>query len=128
MCVRKYTTFFVHEDNNPLHEVPLQLTARGCSQFEFDQQLCEFKTAMTKAYNEKVTFMKNSWYCMCVFVPSFISMMRGEGNKQNKACITIGYEKPTKENWLSLCVGRRNEPASKFWFVDDEDLTYTQYV
>ena len=68
MCVRKYMIFFVDEDNNPLHEVPLHLTARGCFQFEFDKQLCDFKTAMTKAYNEKVTFMKNSWHSMCVFV------------------------------------------------------------
>ena len=30
---------FVDQDNNPLHEVPLQLTAKGCFQFEFDQLL-----------------------------------------------------------------------------------------
>jgi len=75
--------------------------------------------------------MKNSLYSMCVFFPTFVSIIRGEGNKQKKACITTEYEMPTKENWLSLCVGRRNEPANKFWAVDndyDEDLTYTQYV
>jgi hypothetical protein len=131
MCVRKYMILFVDEDNNPLHEDPLQLTARGCFQFEFDKQLCEFKTEMTKAYNEKAIFMKNSWYSMCVFVPTFKSMMRGEGNKQKKACITTGHEIRTKENWLSLCVGRRNDPANKFWTVDDyydEGHTYAQYV
>ena len=127
LCVRKYMILFVDEDNKPLHQVPLHLTTKGCFQFEFDQQLCEFKTAMTKAYNEKNTFMKDSWYSMCVFFPTFVSMMRGEGNKQKKACITSGYEKPTKENWLSLCVGRRNDPANEFW-SGDEDLTYTQYV
>ena len=72
--------------------------------------------------------MKNSWYSMCVFVPTFKSMMREEGNKQNKACITTGYEKPTKENWLSFCVRRRAEPTNKFWSNMDDDLTYTQYV
>ena len=66
LCVRKYMILFVDEDNKPLHQVPLQLTAKGCFQFEFDQQLCEFKTAMTKAYNEKNIFMKDSWYSMCV--------------------------------------------------------------
>ena len=98
MCVRMYMILSVDEDNNPLHEVPLQLTAKGCFQFEFDQKLCEFRGTMTKAYNEKATFMKDSWYSMCVFVPTFKSMMRGEGSKQKKACITTGYEKPTKEN------------------------------
>jgi hypothetical protein len=57
-CVRKYMILFVHQDNNPLHEVPVQLTARGCFQFEFDRQLKEFKSAITKAYNDKVTSMK----------------------------------------------------------------------
>jgi hypothetical protein len=89
---------FADEDNNPLHEAPLQLTAKGCFQFEFDRQLCEFRRAMTKTYNEKATFMKNSWYRLCVFVPTFKSMMRGEGSEQNKACVTTGYEKPTKDN------------------------------
>ena len=66
MCVRKYLILFVDEDNNPLHEAPLQFTAKGCFQFEFDQQLCEFRKAMTKAYNEKATFMKDSWFSVCV--------------------------------------------------------------
>jgi hypothetical protein len=47
-CARKYMNLFVDEDNNPLHEVPVQLTAKGCFQFEFDQQLCEFKTVCLK--------------------------------------------------------------------------------
>jgi len=127
MCVRKYLILFVDENNNPLHEVPLQLTAKGCFQYEFDQQLCEFRGEITKAYNEKATFMKNSWYSMCVFVPTFESMMRGEGSKQMKACITTEHEKPTKENWQSLCIGRRTDLANKFW-PDDDNLTYSQYV
>jgi len=71
MCVRNYLILFVDEDNNPLHEVPLQLTAKGCFQFECDQQLCEFRKALTKAYNEKAKFMNDSWYIMCVFAPTF---------------------------------------------------------
>ena len=96
-----------------MHEVPLQLTARGCFQYEFDQKLCKFKTA----YNEKAAFMKNSWFSMCVFVPTFKSMMRGEGSKQNKACFTTGYKNPTTENWLSFCVGRRAVPLTNFGLI-----------
>ena len=69
--------------------------------------------------------MEDSWYSMCVFVPTFKSMMRGEGSKQKEACITTGYEKPTKENWVSLCIGRRTDFANMFW---PDDLTYAQYV
>jgi len=77
---------------------------------------------MTKTYNEKATFMEDSSYSMCVFVPIFESMIRGEGSKQKEACIATEYENPTKENWLSLCVGRRTDT---FW---PDDLTYVQYV
>jgi hypothetical protein len=42
-CVRKYMILFVDQDNNPLHEIPIQLTAKGCFQFEFDRKLCEFR-------------------------------------------------------------------------------------
>jgi len=125
-CVRRYLILFVDQDNNPLHEVPIQLTARGCFQFEFDRHLCEFRSAMTKAYNDRVTSMKSCWYSMCVFVPTFQSMLRGEAGKQRNACITIGYETPTKDNWLSLCVGKRDDLANKFW--PDADGTYTQHV
>jgi hypothetical protein len=55
--------------------------------------------------------MSNSWYCGCGFAPQFHNMMRGVGNKQQKACITKGYENPTTENWLSLCVVKRNHLA-----------------
>jgi len=38
-CVRTFLILFVDQDNNPLHEVPIQLTAKGCFQFEFDRKL-----------------------------------------------------------------------------------------
>ena len=70
--------------------------------------------------------MINSWYSMCVFVPTFESMVRGIG----KACITTGYEKPSKENLLSFCVGRRTDLANTFWsnIQNDDPITYKQYI
>ena len=88
-----YLILFVDEDNYPLREAPLQLTAKGCFQLEFNQQLCKFGSVMTKAYNEKAKFMKDCWYSVCVFVLTFKIMMQGEGSKHKKACITTGYEK-----------------------------------
>ena len=57
-------------------------------------------------------------------------MVQGEGSKQRKAFIKTRYENPTKENWLSFCVGRRNDLASKFWSDDNSSKpkTYTQYI
>jgi len=60
---------------------------------------------------------------MCVFVLTLRSMMRGEGAKQRNDCITTGYETPTKDIWLSLFVGRRDE---NFW--PDADGTYVQHM
>jgi hypothetical protein len=125
-CVRKYLILFVDRDNNPLHEIPVQLTARGCFQFEIDRQLCEFRSTITKVYNDKAARMNDAWYSMCIFVPTFHSMMRGEGAKQRKACITTGYKTPTKDNWLSLCVGKRDDLANKFW--SDAEGTYVEQV
>ena len=60
---------FVNQYNNPLHKISLQLTAKGCFKFEFDQKLRDFITAMIKAYSEGqkkgITSMKDSWYSMC---------------------------------------------------------------
>ena len=53
-CVRKYMIMFVDKDNNLLHEVPVQLTSKGCFQFEFDQQLCEFRATMLKPMRRKL--------------------------------------------------------------------------
>jgi len=39
-CVRMYLILFVDEDNKYSHEAPLQLTAKGCFQFEFDRKNC----------------------------------------------------------------------------------------
>jgi hypothetical protein len=121
-CIRKYMILFVNKNNSPLHKVSLQLIAKGCFQFEFDWQLCEFRSMITKVYTQKGTRMKDAWYSMCVFVPTFQSMIRGEGIKQTKACIATEYEKPTKDNWLSQCVGRRD---NKF---ESENLSYAQYI
>ena len=78
-CVKKYMILFVDQDNNPLHEIPVQLIAKGCFQLEFDQRLCCFRTTMLKAYNEdqkkSATIMKDYWHSMCVFAPTFNSIM-----------------------------------------------------
>jgi hypothetical protein len=59
---------FVDRDNNPLHEVPLQLTEKGCFQFEFDQQIYEIRSVITKVSNEKATFIKKIPCTVCAFL------------------------------------------------------------
>ncbi len=62
--------------------------------------------------------MKEAWHSMCVFAPLFKSEMKGPSkDKQSKACITYGFDKPTKDNWLTMCVGRNKEAQDIIKFM-----------
>jgi len=52
MRALKIQHYYVDRYNNPLHDIPLQLTAKGCLQFEFDKNSMKFRTSMVKAYIE----------------------------------------------------------------------------
>jgi hypothetical protein len=123
-CVRRYFIVFVDENNVPLHNPnqPIQLTARGYFQMEFDKMYMLFRSTMVKAYNEatkkNATNMNEAWHSMCVFAPIFKSEMRGPSkDKQSKACITAGFDKPTKENWLTMCVGKSGDFTQKIYKI-----------
>lgn len=130
-CIRRYLILFLDEDNNPLHEVPLQLTAKGCFQFEFDKKLEEFRQLMLKAYNESTgkhaTNMNALWYGMCVFCPTLESEIRGRAPNQSRACITTAFKKPTRADWESLCIGRRKDLANLFW-SDAQAVRYPEHI
>ena len=42
--------------------------------------------------------MKDSWYGICTFDPTFKILMRGQGSKHRKACVT-SYENPPKNGY-----------------------------
>jgi hypothetical protein len=126
-CARRYFLIMVDEKNIPLHNVdqPIQLTARGYFQMEFDKQLMFFRTSMIRAYNESekkcASNMNDAWHSMCVFAPVFKSEMRGPSpDKQSKACVATKFEIPNKTNWLTLCVGRSGEFAQKVFKTHNE--------
>jgi hypothetical protein len=127
-CVRRYFIIFLDENNAPLHnpEQPIQLTARGYFQMEFDKMYMFFRSTMVKAYNESTkknaTNMNDAWHSMCVFAPIFKSEMRGPSkDKQSKACITSGYDKPTKDNWLTMCVGKSGDLTQQVYKIHCEN-------
>ena len=58
---------------------------------------------------------------LCVSLLLLLKYDAWRGRKQKKTSITTEYEKPTKENRMSLGVGRRTDT---FWPGDK--LTYAQ--
>lgn len=113
VCARRYLVLFLDDNNKPLHTEPIQLTAKGVFQYEFDKNLMNFRTEIQNSYAKSMKTksgnMKELWYAMCVFVPNFDSKLVGTAPAQSNACVVSSYEIPTENNWISLCVGRDKE-------------------
>lgn len=109
-CARRYLIVFLDENNEPLHDEPIQLTAKGTFQVSFDTNLVNFrneiKTAYAKSMKKQIGQLNEAWYAMCVFAPKFDSRVVGKAPLVSNACCVKSYEVPTEANWLSFCVGR----------------------
>jgi hypothetical protein len=100
----------VDDTNVPLHVAPIQLTAWGHFKLNFDKQLLVFRKELETAYATAVGKRKEAktelWHSMGIFCPQLKTEMRGSAPNESPSCITVGFNKPTVENWLSLCVGK----------------------
>jgi Family of unknown function (DUF5895) len=109
-AARRYMLVFVDDTNVPLHVAPIQLTAWGHFQLNFDKQLLLFRNELETAYAKAVGKRKEAktelWHSMGIFCPQLKTEMRGSAPNESPSCITVGFNKPTVENWLSLCVGK----------------------
>ena len=109
-AARRYMLIFVDATNIPLHVAPIQLTAWGHFQLNFDKQLLLFRNELETAYATAVGKRKEAkselWHSMGVFCPQLKTEMRGSAPNESPSCITVGFNKPTPENWLSLCIGK----------------------
>lgn len=123
-CARRYLLVFVDEKNKPLHEDPIQLTAKGTFQVEFDKNLLAFRkdivAAYSKAMKRRSGAMKELWYAMCVFAPTFESKLVGSQGMRSEACAVKSYIVPTDQDWLKLCVGRDMEVNEKISLAYDD--------
>lgn len=109
ICIRRYLLLFLDENNEPLHKHPVQLTARGNFQVDFDKNLMSFRKNMERAYADAkmkaLGQMSDIWHAMCVFCPVFESRIVGTGNRTSEACMVKNYVIPTEKDWNKLCVG-----------------------
>ncbi|GHV49503.1 hypothetical protein AGMMS49579_01390 [Spirochaetia bacterium] len=116
ICVRRYLIMFVDENKSFLHEDPIQLTAKGCFQVEFDKKYLEFRkdfaTAYSSANKKSFSNMSDIWYAMCIFIPNFESEVVGPSrDKKSKACITKSFQTLTKTNYKDYCMAMNPENA-----------------
>lgn len=118
-CARRYLIVFVDEDNKPLHDTPIQLTSKGYFMATFDKELMSFrytfKTVYGKAKRKNVGSMKEEWYSMLVFVPSFESKLVGANKAQSYACCATKYEEPTEADYMAYCIAM-DKDTNRFVF------------
>lgn len=107
-CIRRYLLLFIDENNEPLHNQLLQLTARGMFQIDFENTIRLFKQdieiAYARAKNRNRAQMSDLWHSMCIFQPTFESKNVGRDNRTSEACMVKSYLKPTEYNWDKFCV------------------------
>jgi hypothetical protein len=108
---RRYLLIFLDSANQPLHVVPIQLTAWSVFQLEFDRNLMAFRTALEGAYALGTGKPKQSktplWHSMGIFCPQFKTEVRGQTKETSSpCCVTTGFAMPSVQNWEQFCVGR----------------------
>lgn len=106
---RLYLVFFLDENNEPLHSLPLKYAARGVNGATFDAERRAFKSRLETCHalvNQVPTKPKNDlFHALGVFC--FETKAELVGEKQNKSwcCRVVSHESPTTENWESYFVG-----------------------
>lgn len=111
----KFLVFVVGANNKPLHDSPLQFTAKGAFSGEFGTHYSKFRTALSNAYGKAVGTSKprgDKFIALGVMTFSIIPVLKGD-KKKSWACglehVDIAHERsvnlPTAENWKDYFVG-----------------------
>ena len=106
---RLYLVFFLNENNNPLHSLPLKYAARGVNGATFEVERRAFKAQLETCHaltNQVAAKPKNDlFHALGVFC--FTTSAELVGEKQNKSwcCRVVSHEAPTTENWKDYFVG-----------------------
>lgn len=106
---RLYLIFFLDENNNPLHSLPLKYAARGVNGATFEVERRAFKSQLETCHaltNQVAAKPKNDlFHALGVFC--FTTSAQLVGEKQNKSwcCRVVSHEVPTTETWKNYFVG-----------------------
>lgn len=113
----KHLIYLLSDNNQLLHESPMQFTTRGVFGATFAEHLKEFQSELQKAYGKKrgQKFLING-----VLTIRTASEMRG--NPPDTAWVTIvdSHVTPTKDNWLQDCFVGYNDSLREKLLADYE--------
>ena len=112
----RYLLFIVGEDDELLHDYPLQLTTKGIFSQSFGAAYDKFKQDFDRAINKRYG---QRFHCQCIFNPTVEPELRGDKEK-SWVCIVQGYVAPTTETARSLFVGDKPEIKQKLESAFDE--------
>ncbi len=105
---RLYLIFFLDNDNNPLHTLPLKYAAKGVNGATFEVARKVFKTQLEACHaitNQTSVKPKNEqFHSLGVFCFTTKAELVGDKMK-HWCCRVVEHEKPTTENWKSYFVG-----------------------
>ncbi len=106
---RVYLVFFLDENNNPLHSLPLKYAARGVNGATFEVERRAFKAQLETCHaltNQVPAKPKNDlFHALGVFCFNTSAELVGEKQNKSWCCRVVGHEAPTTENWKDYFVG-----------------------
>jgi len=105
---RLYLVFFLDDNNNPLHSLPLKYGVRGVNGATFEQERRAFRTELQTchAINNQIGAKPKTdrFHSLGVFCFATKSELAGD-KKKNWVCRVMSHEKPTTENWKNYFIG-----------------------
>jgi hypothetical protein len=103
----KFMVFVVGADNKPLHDNPLQFTAKGAFSGDFGSNYTKFRTALSNAYGKSIGTTKargDKFLALGVMAFHIEPVLKGDKKKSWTSGIG-NLELPTAENWKNYFVG-----------------------
>jgi hypothetical protein len=109
-----YLLWLFDENKQPLHDIPLKLTAKGAHQATLSAQWQQFCIAVARCHSRasNVAFRPRGavYNALCLFRPILIRKVVGTKNKA-PACYVDGYVEPTVDTWQDFFIGTDDQLA-----------------
>ncbi len=115
---QSYNILLLNENNQLLHKIPFEYSAKGVNQATFGTHWSTFVQEINNCHaraNDIIPQAKNNKFnCLCLF--SFKVERKIIGQEEKSAtCYVAEHEQPTDDNWKNYFVGYDNELKKQIW-------------